>query len=314
MRILIAGATGVIGQELLPLLAGQDHLVFGVSRSHEKSAELRRLGAEPVIADGLDPSSLHAAVLRARPQVIVHQMASLSNADYRQFDRSFAVTNRLRTEGTDALLAAAREVGAARFIAQSYCGWPYARTGAMVKSEEDALDADPPREAAATLAAIKHLERAVTQSNGPAGLVLRYGTFYGPSTGMLDPARLADIRRRRFPLVGAGNGWWSFVEVSDAARATVLAITHGVPGSIYNIVDDEPAPVREWLPELARILGAKPPLKLPAWLARLIAGEHLVIQMTESRAGSNAKAKRELHWQPRFPSWRDGFAAALRKN
>jgi nucleoside-diphosphate-sugar epimerase len=235
-------------------------------------------------------------------------MTDLKGADWVHFDRSFALSNRLRTEGTDNLLAAARDTGVTRFIAQSFCGWPYERTGAWVKSETEPLCADPPQELHRTLDAIRYLEMAVTGSPSPEGIVLRYGAFYGPDTGMLNRALVEQISRRRVPLIGDGSAWWSFLHVEDAAEATALAIERGQPGSIYNIVDDDPAPVRNWLPALAEMLGAKPPLHVPSWIARLFAGEHLVVMMTEARAGSNAKAKRELGWQPAHPSWRQGFA------
>jgi len=223
-------------------------------------------------------------------------------------DRAFATTNQLRTQGTDFLLAAAREAGVKRFIAQSFCGWTYGRGGEAIKTEADALDPDPPEELRSTLQAIQHLEDAVTGSANPEGIVLRYGSFYGPDTGMLSRAMIDQLRRRRVPLIGGGGGRWSFIHVEDAAAATVAAVERGKPGSVYNIVDDEPAPVSEWLPALATLLGARPPIRVPAWLGRLFAGEHLVSMMTEVRAGSNAKARRELGWRPAHPSWREGFA------
>jgi nucleoside-diphosphate-sugar epimerase len=267
-----------------------------------------------VVADALDPDSVARAVAEAEPEVIVHQLTALSGAlDMRHVDRFFAMTNRLRTEGTDHLLAAGHAVGARRFVAQSYAGWPFARTGGPVKSETDPLDPNPPEALRSTLAAIRHLEQAVTGVEWAEGLVLRYGGFYGPGTGMsLDPeAALAKpVRKRQFPLVGGGGGVWSFVHIEDAAAATVAAVEHG-PGGIYQVVDDEPAPVREWLPALASALGAKPPRRFPRWLGRLAAGEAATVMMTEVRGASNAKAKRELGWQPRYPSWRLGFAKGL---
>ena len=230
----------------------------------------------------------------------------------RNFDRTFAGSNRLRTEGTDILLAAARESGVKRFIAQSYCGWPYARTGEAIKTEADALDPDPPAQLRATLQAIRHVEKIVTGSMRPEGIVLRYGSFYGRH-GMLDDTMLAQVRNRRTPLIGNGAGWWSFIHVDDAATATVKALEHGRPGSIYNVVDDHPAQVRDWLPALAEIVGAKRPFHLPAWIARLVAGDHLVTMMTQVRAGSNRKAKAELGWHPAHPSWRAGFSEIVRQ-
>src|SRR5262245_13998185 len=309
MRIFLAGATGAVGRRLIPLLTRAGHSVVGLTRSPEKVPALRGLGADAVVADALDRGAMQAEVLAARPEVIVHEMTDLKAAsDLRTFDRSFAASNRLRTEGTDHLLAAAREAGVQRFLAQSFCGWPYARAGGAVKTEADPLDPDPPKELARALAAIRYLEGIVTQSSSPEGIVLRYGAFYGDKTGLFDGPLLEQIRRRRAPVIGSGNGWWSFVHIEDAAQATALAIERGVGGAIYNIVDDEPAPVREWLPALAKLLSAKPPRHVPAWLARRIGGEHLVAMMTEGRAGSNAKAKAEFGWRPAHASWRTGFA------
>ncbi len=232
-------------------------------------------------------------------------------SDLRHFDRTFAASNRLRTAGTDHLLAAARGAGVRRFVAQSFCGWPYARIGGPVKSEADPLDSDPPRELRRTLEAIRYLEDSVSRSLVPEGVVLRYGAFYGPGTGLFDGPMVDELRRRRVPLIGGGDAWWSFLHVEDAAAATALAIERGKPGAIYNIVDDEPAPVREWLPALAAMLGARPPHRVPSWLARMVAGQHLVTMMTEGRAGSDAKAKAELGWRSAHPSWRQGFAALI---
>jgi nucleoside-diphosphate-sugar epimerase len=308
LRIFLAGATGAVGQRLIPLLAGAGHSTIGLTRSPEKAPLLRRLGAEAIVADALDRRAIAAAVLDAKPEAMVHEMTDLKAAsDLRAFDRSFAATNRLRTEATDHLLAAARAAGVGRFLAQSFCGWPYARVGGAVKTEDDPLDPNPPKELSRTLAAIRYLEAVVTQSSSPAGIVLRYGAFYGDHTGLFDGPLLEQIRRRRAPLIGSGNGWWSFVHIDDAAQATALAIERGVGGAVYNIVDDEPAPVREWLPVLGKLLAAKPPRHLPAWLARILGGEHLVVMMTEARAGSNAKAKAGLGWRPGHASWRTGF-------
>jgi nucleoside-diphosphate-sugar epimerase len=312
MRILVAGATGAIGSRLVPLLTQAGHKVFGTTRTPAKADAIRDAGAEPVIADGLDPQAVTAAVNLARPEVIVHEMTSLGGAsDLRRFDRTFAVSNRLRTQGLDNLLAAAKGAGTRRVVAQSYCGWPHARQGGMVKSEDDPLDPDPPRAQRHSLEAIRHLEYTTTHTDGIEGVVLRYGAFYGPRTGMLDNAMLHQVRRRRVPLIGQANGWWSFVHVDDAAAATAIAVAYGAPG-IYNVVDDEPAPAREWLPALAAMLGAKPPLRVPRWLGLIAAGSVIVSMMTQARAGSNAKAKRELGWHPRHASWRQGFAEALR--
>ena len=312
MRIFVAGATGAIGHRLVPRLVGGGHSVTGLTRTPAKAGVLRNLGAEPIVADALDQKAIHAAVNIARPDVIVHELTDLTGAsDLRHFDRSFANSNRLRTTGTDHLLAAAHENGVKRMVAQSFCGWPYARSGGHVKSEDDPLDPNPPREQSHSLAAIRHLEDAVTKAATPAGVVLRYGAFYGPGTGLLDAATIEQFRKRRMPVIGGGTAWWSFIHIDDAAEATALAVEQG--SGIYNIVDDDPAPVHEWLPAIAAALGAKPPLHVPAWLARLLAGEHLVVMMTESRAGSNAKAKRELGWRPQHPSWRQGTADIIQQ-
>jgi 2-alkyl-3-oxoalkanoate reductase len=233
--------------------------------------------------------------------------------DLRHFDRVFANSNKLRTRGLDIMLSAARQAGIKRFIAQSFCGWPYAPEGSAIKGETDPLDPNPPMKLRSTLDAIKYLEQRVTTSIEPEGVVLRYGAFYGPGTGALESGMIEQIRGRRVPLIGDGGGWWSFVHVDDAAEATVKAIDHAKPGNIYNICDDHPAKVREWLPALGEMLGAKAPFHLPAWLARIIGGEHLVSMMTRVRGGSNAKAKSELGWQPSHPSWRRGFADILEK-
>ena len=309
MRILVAGATGAIGLELVPQLIAAGHAVIGTTRTAAKAEIIGRMGAEPVIADGLDAPSIRAAVIAAKPDIVIDQMTGLADVtDLRHFDRAFATTNRLRIQGTDFLLAAAREAGVKRFIAQSFCGWTYDRGGEAVKTEADRLDPDPPEELRHTLQAIQHLEDAVTSSADPEGIVLRYGSFYGPDTGMLSRAMIDQLRRRRVPLIGGGGGRWSFIHVEDAAAATVAAVERGSPGHIYNIVDDEPAEVSEWLPALATLVGARSPIRLPAWLGRLFAGEHLVSMMTEVRGGSNAKARRELGWRPAHPSWREGFA------
>ena len=315
MKIFVAGATGAVGRPLVPALIAAGHSVVGLTRTAGKAEFLKRMAAEPVIADGLDAAAIRAAVGSTRPDVVIHEMTDLTGGtDLRHFDRTFASSNRLRTEGIDILLTAAREAGVQRFIAQSYCGWPYARTGEAVKTEADGLVADPPAEQRATLEAIRYLEARVTGSSDPEGIVLRYGAFYGPGTGMLDQAMIEQIRHRRVPLIGDGAGWWSFVHVDDAAAATVRAIDRGKPGNIYNIVDDDPAQVREWLPGLAGMLGAKPPFHLPAWIARMVAGDHVVSMMTQVRAGSNAKAKTDLDWQPAHPSWRQGFADIARQS
>jgi nucleoside-diphosphate-sugar epimerase len=310
MRVFVAGATGAIGKQLLPRLVEAGHEVYGMTRSESKQAMLYELGAVPVVADALDPDQVAEAVGRARPEVIVHQLTAIpARLDLRHFDRDFALTNRLRTEGTDHLLSAGQAVGVRRFVAQSHI-LSYARIGALVKSEEDPFDRSPAREMRETLAAIRHLEEAVLGARWTEGIVLRYGHFYGPGTSLEPGAeQLELVRSRRFPLVGDGGGVWSFIHVADAAEATVAAVEHGGRG-VYNIVDDDPAPVAKWLPALAKTLGAKNPVRVPRFVGRLFAGEAGVVMMTELRGASNAKAKRELGWRPAHPSWRQGFAAA----
>jgi nucleoside-diphosphate-sugar epimerase len=310
MRVFVAGATGAIGKQLVPRLVGRGHEVHGTTRSESKQAMLSELGAVPVLADALDPDQIAEAVARAKPEVIVHQLTSIGAIDTRHFDRDFAPTNRLRTEGTDHLLAAGQAIGVERFVAQGIAAYfAYARTGGPVKSEEDPLDPTPPREARQSMAAIRHLEQAVLGAEWTEGIVLRYGAYYGPGTSLAPgEAQFELVRQRKFPLVGDGAGVWSFIHVADAAEATVAAIERGRRG-VYNVVDDEPASVAEWLPALARELGAKPPRRVPKFVGRLFAGETGVAYMTESRGASNAKAKRELDWRPAHPSWRQGFAA-----
>jgi nucleoside-diphosphate-sugar epimerase len=319
MTIFVAGATGVLGRALVPQLVARGHEVVGMTRSASKQDLVRSLGARPVVADALDPDAVAQAVASAEPEVIVHQLTALSGKlsarDMRHPDRSFAatMTNRLRTEGTDHLLAAGRAVGARRFVAQSFAAFRFARTGGPVQTEADPLDPNPPAALRAPLVGILHLERAVMTIEWGEGLVLRYGGFYGPGTAISqapDAVMAALIRKRRFPIVGDGGGVFSHIHIDDAAAATVAAIEHGRPG-IYNIVDDEPAPVREWLPVLASALDAKPPRRIPRWLARLAAGETATLMMTDVRGASNAKAKRELGWKPRYAGWRQGFAQGL---
>src|SRR3954451_358198 len=281
MRIFVAGATGAVGRELVPALISAGHSVVGSTRTVGKADLLGRMGAEPVVADGLDAASMRAAIISTRPDIIIDQMTDLAAVtDLRHFDRAFARTNELRTRRTDILLAAAREAGTKRLIAQSFCGWTFRRDGGALKSETDELDPDPPEELRRTLEAIRYLERTVTASSQPEGIVLRYGSFYGPDTGMLSSPMIDQLRRRRVPLIGDGGGWWSFIHTEDAASATVAAVDKGRPGSVYNIVDDQPAQVRDWLPALAELLGAKRPIHVPAWLGRLLAGEHMVVMMT----------------------------------
>jgi 2-alkyl-3-oxoalkanoate reductase len=302
MRVFVAGASGAIGSRLVPQLVTAGHEVIGTHVSPGGAERLSALGAKPVALDLLDASAVTEAVLEAAPDAIVHQATALASARFgRSLDRAFADTNRLRTDGTDNLLGAAREAGVRRFVAQSFANYRYARQGGMVKTEDDPLDPTPLPNTVETNAAMRHLDEAVTASDG---IALRYGGFYGaPNDGLIAP-----VRKRQFPIVGDGGGFSSFVQLEDAATATVLALAHDGP-AIYNIVDDEPAPVRDWLPVLAEALGAKPPRHFPVWLARLFAGEANAVTSIESRAASNAKAKRELGWTLRHPTWRTGFAA-----
>jgi nucleoside-diphosphate-sugar epimerase len=314
MKVFVAGATGALGRVLVPQLVAGGHEVTGMTRTPSKKDLLRELGARPAVADALDPDAVARAVAEAEPEVIVHQLTALSGSlDLRHIDRAFGETNRLRTEGTDHLLAAGRAVGVRRFVAQSFAGWPSARTGGPVKTEEDAFDPTPPAALKSMLGAIRYLEEAVTGAGWTEGVVLRYGGFYGPGTSFSvkpEGEHVTAIRERKFPLVGSGAGVWSFIHIEDAASATVAAIEHGDRG-IYNVVDDEPAPVSAWLPVAADTLGAKPPRHLPRWVGRIAAGEAAVVMMTEVRGASNKKAKRELGWAPRYASWRQGFAQGL---
>jgi 2-alkyl-3-oxoalkanoate reductase len=303
MRVFVAGASGAIGTRLVPQLVDRGHEVIGTSRSAEKAERIRALGAVPVAVDLLDIAAVRRAVLEAAPEAIVHQATALADINFsRNFDRTFAMTNRLRTEGTDALLGAAREAGVERFVAQSFASYRTAREGGWVKTEDDPLDPAPPAKARQSWDAMNYLEEVVTDAGG---IALRYGIFYGAANdGLIEP-----VRKRQYPIIGDGEGYASWIHLDDAAAATVLALEHDGPG-IFNVVDDEPAPVREWLPVLAEALGAEPPRRFPRWLARLFAGDVAVVMGTEGRGASNAKAKRELGWEPRYPSWREGFPAA----
>jgi 2-alkyl-3-oxoalkanoate reductase len=306
MRVFVVGASGAIGTRLVPQLIDRGHEVIGSARSPEKAERLRRLGAESVVLDALDARAVREAVGAAQPDAIVHQATALANAKWgRNFDKVFASTNQLRTKGTDALLAAAREAGVRRFVAQSFASYRYAREGGPVKTEDDPLDPTPPANARQSFAAMAYLDQTVTDAGG---VILRYGGFYGAANdGLIEP-----VRKRQYPIIGDGGGITSFIHLEDAAAATVLALEQDGP-AIYNIVDDEPAPLREWLPVFAQALGAKPPRRFPAWLARLVAGEAAVVMGTTARGASNAKAKRELGWTLRYPSWRQGFAEVYAK-
>ncbi|HEY8452527.1 MAG: NAD(P)-dependent oxidoreductase [Micromonosporaceae bacterium] len=313
MRIFLAGATGAVGRGLVPALVAAGHEVVGTTRHPARAEAIRAAGGEPAVLDPLDRAAVTAAVTAARPDVVMHQLTALTGvADLKRMDAQFAVTNTLRTTGLDILLDAAVAAGARRFIAQSFSGWPNARTGGPVATEDHPLDPDPAPQARRTLAAIRHIETVVPHRPGIEGVVLRYGFFYGPGTAFRRGGELVEmVRRRRFPVVGAGTGVWSFIHVADAVSATVAAVERGTPG-IYNVVDDEPAPVAEWLPYLARVTGAPRPLRIPVWLARPLIGEMGVRMMTSVRGSSNAKARSELDWTPAFPSWREGFRTGLR--
>ena len=313
MKVFVAGATGALGKQLVPLLVAKGHEVVGMTRTDAKADQLRSVGAEPVVADALDADAVGRAVGEAEPDVIVHQLTAIPpKINMRRFEREFALTNRLRTAGTDHLLSAGRAVGVKRFVAQSNASL-YARTGGPIKREDDPLDDDPAPEMRQGLGALRHLEEAVTGAQWTEGLVLRYGWFYGPGTSIaLDPlgSQVELLRKRQLPIVGGGTGVWSFIHIEDAAAATVAAVEGG-PAGIYNVVDDEPAPVSEWAPMLAAAVGAKRPLRVPRWVGRLAAGEWATVAMTEIRGAANDKAKRELDWQLRYPSWRQGFTKGL---
>jgi nucleoside-diphosphate-sugar epimerase len=309
LKVFVAGATGAIGKQLVPRLVAAGHEVVGMTHKESNRALVAQLGASPIVANALDADQVADAVRRANPDVIVHELTAIGPLlDTRHFDRAFALTNRLRTEGTDYLLSAGRGIGVRRFVAQSYFAF-YARQGGPVKSEDDAPDLSPPRQMRKSVAAIRHLEKAVLGAEWTEGIVLRYGAFYGPGTSLAAGSQQLElVRSGKFPLVGNGGGVWSFVHIADAAAATVAAVEHGRRG-IYNVVDDDPAPVAEWLPALAEKLGAKKPMHVPRFLGRMLAGEAGAVMMTEIRGASNAKAKRELEWEPEHPSWRQGLAA-----
>jgi nucleoside-diphosphate-sugar epimerase len=309
MKVFVAGATGAIGKQLVPRLVEAGHEVHGMTRSASKQELIRDLGAEPVVADALDADQVAKAVGTVQPDVIVHQLTAIGPLDLRHFDRGFAMTNRLRTEGTDHLLSAGQAVGVKRFVAQSFFA-AYERVGGPVKTEEDSFGPNPAKEMRETVAAIRHVEDSVLAASWIEGIVLRYGGFYGPGTSLgPDGEQTEAVRQRKFPVVGNGAGVWSFIHIADAAEATVAAIENGSRG-VYNVVDDEPASVAEWLPALAKEVGAKKPMHVPRFVGRLFAGEAGVVMMTEARGASNAKAKRELGWRPSHPTWRRGFVAA----
>jgi nucleoside-diphosphate-sugar epimerase len=308
MRIFLTGATGAIGQRLLPLLVSDGHEVFASTRSSGKLEGLQQQGAHPLVLDVLDAASTRRAVVSVKPDVVIHELTALSHVkSYRHLDVALAETNELRTRGLDNLITAAVEAGATRFIAQSFLGWPNGRGGPRINSELDPLDDSPLPSMVKSLAAIKHIETTVPSIQTMTGVVLRYGQLYGPGSGFsANGAMVRLIERRSFPLIGGGGGIWSFVHVDDAASATVAALSRGDAG-IYNVVDDEPSEISNWLPFLARLIGAKRPYSIPKWLGRLIAGDAVTVQMTAIRGSSNQKAKRVLHWHPQHTTWRTGF-------
>ncbi len=313
-RIFVAGATGVLGRSLVPMLVERGHSVVGMTRSRTKRKLLERMGAQPVVADALDPDAVGRAISEAAPEVVMHQMTALSDMrSIRNFDATFAANARLRGEATDILLSASRAAGVQTYIAQSFAGFLIGRTEKRVLTEQDALDPEPPKPFRRAFRADRHLEEVVTSASWTRGIVLRYGGFYGPGTSISrnPPGSQSEmIRRRQFPVVGGGTGVWSFIHIDDAAAATVAALEHGQRG-IYHITDDEPAAVAEWLPYLANVLGGKPPMHAPKWVGRLLAGPAAVIMMTEARGASNRKARTELAWTPKYPTWREGFRHGL---
>jgi nucleoside-diphosphate-sugar epimerase len=312
-NVFVAGATGAVGKRLVPMLVASGYEVTGSTRSAEKEAWLREVGAKPAIVDALDRNAVMKAVMQAEPEVVVHELTGLVGVrSFKKFDAEFALTNRLRTEGTDYLLEAARAAGAKRFVAQSYGNWNYERTGTQPKREEDPFDPSPPANQRKTLEAIVYIEQTVTGARDIEGIALRHANHYGPGTSFaLDGDLVRLIRKRQLPVIGDGGGVWAFIHVDDLARATIAAIERGKPGEVYNVVDDEPVAAATWIPGLAQAVGAKPPRRVPVWLGKLAAGEVGVSMMTQIRGISNAKAKRELGWQPRYTSWREGFRSAL---
>jgi nucleoside-diphosphate-sugar epimerase len=314
MKIFVAGATGAIGRRLLPLLVSSGHEVVAMTHAPARTDALRALGAQPVVADGLDRDAVMRAVTEAHPDVIVHEMTALESVkSLSNFDRDLAVTNQLRTEGTEYLIEAAHAAGTRKLVAQSFTGWPNERTGGRIKTETDELDKQPPKNSVRTLDAIRKLETLVLRARGIQGTVLRYASFYGPGTSFAPDGQIVSlVRAHKLPLVGDGGAVWSFLHIDDAANATRIAIESTASG-VFNIADDDPAEVRIWLPELAKAAGAKPPMHLPAWIGRLMLGESGLSMMTKIRGSSNSKAKRVLGWSPAFPSWRQGFRSMLQQ-
>ncbi|GAB2659264.1 NAD-dependent epimerase/dehydratase family protein [Kribbella swartbergensis] len=312
MKVLVAGATGGLGRSLVPKLIAAGHEVTGMVRSPSSAAAVRAQGADVALADGLDAVAVKAVVDSVRPEVVVHQMTALRGGiDFKRFDQSFALTNRLRTEGTDNLLAASQAAGVRRFVVQSYAGWNVQKGGSATKTEADPLDPDPVPAQRQTMAAIKHAESVVTNADGIEGVALRYAGFYGPTGDVGKGGSMVRlIQQRKLPLIGDGAGVWSWIHYDDAADATVKAIESDATG-IYQIADDDPAPAAVWLPEFARILGAKPPRHIPTWLARLVVGDAGVAAFTTMRGVDNSLAKATFDWQPSYASWREGFRKGL---
>lgn len=312
MKVFVAGSSGAMGRRLVPQLVAGGYEVVAMTRDEGKAPWLRQVGAQPVVADALDGAAVAEAVKASKPEVVIHQLTALAGVrSFKDFDEEFALTNRLRTEGTGYLLEAAQAAGVRRIVAQSYGNWNYERTGSAVKTEQDPFDPSPPANQVKSLQAIRYVENAVVNADGIEGIALRYGNFYGPGTGLdLDGDIVTQVRKRRLPIVGDGAGIWSFAHIDDAAAAAIAAIGHGRPG-VYNVADDEPAPVAEWLPDLAAVIGAKPPRHVPVWLGRLVAGEVGVSMMTRIRGTSSAKAKAELGWGPRYRTYREGFRNGL---
>lgn len=312
MRILVAGASGVVGRALLPALLARGHVVAGLVKKASSTAAVAKTGAIPFVADALDAKQVRECLEKFRPDAVTHQLTAIPpTTDLRHFERIFATTNALRTTGLDNLVAAARHVGTRRFVAQSFCGWTFARQGGAVKTEDDPLDNEPPAAVRTTLQALRHVEDTMSSATDLRGAALRYGGFYGPGTFIsTDGDLVRQVRRRIAPIVGSGGGTWSFIHMDDVASATAAALESDA-GGIFNVVDDEPAAVAEWLPGLAAAIGAKPPRRIPAWLGRLLLPEHVYLMMTQIRGGSNAKFKRTFEWRPQYASWREGFRRGL---
>jgi len=310
VKVLVAGASGAIGRPLVTRLLDAGHEVIGTTRREERAAALRALGAQAVVCDLLDGARAREVVLDARPDAIVDELTSLPQADFDVRRRDiYDANDRIRSEGTGALLSAAAEAGVRRYVLQSVA-FLYAPEGGPVKDEAARPWTDAPAPFGRSVGVLVENERKLAAAP-LEGIVLRYGFFYGPGTHYASGGAIAEqVRARRFPLVGRATGVSSFVHVADAAAATALALERGGPG-VYNVVDDEPAPLRDWLPAYAAALGAKPPRRVPAWLARLLAGPYIAAAATELRGAANAKARAELGWAPLLPSWREGFRAHL---